>query len=515
MPRRASRKYGAGPDYKKICLIAPMQPESFWSMKGTAKALGAKTLQPNAALATLMALTPDDVNVEYVLFDENVGPIDRAVICDLVALTGSSLQAEKVHDLCAHFRSRGIPVALGGTYASIEPERCAGIADFHFIGEAEYTWPLFLRQWTRGRARAVYEQKEHISMQDSPAPDWSLIRVDDYVNIPIQTSRGCPNRCDFCDVIHYVGRKYRVKSVDQVMAEVRRAHEIGARTIFFSDDNFYGNRAYTNELMRRLVQWNVSQERPLSFSTQITVQIADDDGLLKLFADAKFSVLFIGVESVRRESLEEIHKTQNLARDIRERIMNISRYGLVPFVGLIVGFDHDDESVFGELFGFLHETATPVAGVSLLNAPRRTPLYARLKQAGRIIEYDGDWQLATNIVPLNMTREDLERRYWDLFRKIYEPAVFEQRLEAWLRGIDYFTGLYTNRKFDWKLARSGYRMFKYFVLQSPSELRAVFFHVLKKAWSINPRLVKRVFTTMAQYAHFYDFVKNRSGTRGC
>ena len=352
-------------------------------------------------------------------------------------------------------------------------------------------------------------------MEDSPAPDWSLIHVDDYVNIPIQTSRGCPNRCDFCDVIHYVGRKYRVKRVDQVMKEVRQAHEIGARTIFFSDDNFYGNKAYTYDLMRRLVQWNVLQERPLTFSTQITVQIADDDEMLKMFADAKFSVLFIGVESIRRESLEEIHKTQNLTRDIRERIMNISRYGLVPFVGLIVGFDHDDESVFGELFGFLQETATPVAGVSLLNAPRRTPLYARLKQAGRIIEYDGDWQLATNIVPLNMTREDLEQGYWDLFREIYEPAFFEQRLEAWLRGIEYFTGLYTKRKFDWKLARSGYRMFRYFVFQSPAELRTVFFHVLKKAWSINPRLVKRVFTTMAQYAHFYDFVKNRSGSRGC
>jgi radical SAM superfamily enzyme YgiQ (UPF0313 family) len=504
------KRYGPGPDYTKICLVAPRHPESFWSMKGTVDALCARTLMPNAALATLMALTPAGVSVEYTLCDENVAPIDWDVACDLVAVTGSSMHGEKVREICGRFRDRGVPVALGGTFATMEPDRARGLADHHFIGEAEHTWPLFLRQWASGAAAPLYEQKEYIALSGSPAPDWSLVDADHYVNFPVQTSRGCPNRCDFCDVIHYVGRKYRVKSVGQVMTEVRKAHERGARTVFFSDDNFYGDKKHTRELLTELVRWNSAQQRPLTFSTQITLQVGDDDEILRLLADAKFSVLFLGIESVRRQSLAEVHKEHNMNRDMGERIRRISLYGLVPFAGLIVGFDHDDTSVFGELLNFLEDTATPIAGVSLLNAPRRTQLYERLLREKRIIEYDGDWQLDTNIIPCSMTSDELFNGYWSLFKNIYEPEAFERRLVSWLEGISYFTGIYTNKQFDWKQARSGFRMFRHFLLRVQPEVRSLFFRMLKKTWTLNPRLIKRLFTTMAQYAHFYDFVNRQS-----
>ena len=284
-------------------------------------------------------------------------------------------------------------------------------------------------------------------MKDSPPPDWSLIRTGDYVNISIQTSRGCPNQCDFCDVIQYVGRRYRTKSIDQIMQELQNALDIGARTVFFSDDNFLGNKGFTQELLTSVIEWNVKQSRPLSFSTQITVQVADDDELLKMFADARFSVLFLGVETVRKESLDEVHKGQNVGKDIFERFRKISRFGIVPFIGLIVGFDNDDEGVFEELENFLMTTDSPIAGISLLNAPRHTTLYERLKKEKRLTEnnFSGEWQLHTNIIPKQMSLERLSFLYWRLFQKIYQPDLFEDRLLQWLKNVEYFSEIYVRQ----------------------------------------------------------------------
>ena len=178
-------------------------------MQGTAALLGARTLMPNAALPTLMALTPPGINVEYALCDENISDLDWNMPCDLVVITGTTLHKKRIHELCDGFRNNGVKVALGGAYASINHDQCSHLADYHFIGEAEYTWPVFLQQWTKECAWPVYHQKTYVDLKDSPAPDWSLIDVNDYININVQTSRGCPKHCEFCDVIQYVGKKPR------------------------------------------------------------------------------------------------------------------------------------------------------------------------------------------------------------------------------------------------------------------------------------------------------------------
>ncbi|WPD23493.1 MAG: radical SAM protein [Candidatus Electrothrix scaldis] len=509
MNRATYKQYGSEKFCKRIYLVAPKHPDNFWSMQGTADVLGAKTLMPNAALATLMALTPAGIDIRYTLADENISTIDFDYPCDLVAITGGTLHARRIHDLCDRFKQKGRQIALGGTYASIEHDRCDGLADYLFVGEAEYTWPLFLKQWTTGTARKVYTQEEYIDMKDSPPPDWSLISAGDYVNLSIQTSRGCPNQCDFCDVIQYVGRNYRTKSIEQILAELDNALDIGARTVFFSDDNFLGNKQFTRELLSRVIAWNVQQERPLSFSTQITVQVADDDELLKMFADAKFSVLFLGVETVRKESLAEVHKSRNVDRDIFERIRKISRYGIVPFIGLIVGFDNDDEGVFKDLEDFLNATDSPIAGVSLLNAPRHTPLYKRLRQENRLTDnsFSGEWQLQSNIIPKQMTPERLNELYWDFFQKLYKPDFFEDRFLRWLQNVDYFSTVYVNRKADAKQMVFGIRIFKYFLFNADRDVRMLFFRMLRKTWKINPKLMRRFFTVITQYTHFHSFVE--------
>ncbi len=516
MRHRRSRRYGHGPRYKTIYLVAPRHSENFWSMQGTADMLGAKTLMPNAALATLMALTPSGVNVEYQLADENVAPVDLNKKCDLVVITGATLHAGRIVQLCRDFKEAGRTVALGGTFASIEPDRCGELADFLFIGEAEYTWPRFLKEWSQGIPQAVYHQKEYIDMHDSPAPDWSLINARDYINISVQTSRGCPNQCDFCDVIHYVGRRYRTKTIDQVMTEVKNAHAIGARTVFFSDDNFLGKKAYTRDLLGELIQWNVQQSRPLSFSTQITVQVADDPELLKMFADARFSVLFLGVETTRETCLDEVHKSQNYEHDLAQRIKNISQYGIVPFIGLIVGFDHDDESIFRELDQFLNQTDSPIAGISLLNAPRHTALYRRLKKEGRLSneQFSGEWQLASNVIPKQMDKNRLRELYIQFFEAIYHPEAYESRFLGWLNRVDYFCSRYTNKRADWRQMKFGLRIFYRFLFAEDEPVKKMFWRMLKKTWAINPKLMKRFFTVVSQYSHFYNFVQTHlSGYR--
>jgi len=307
-----------------------------------------------------------------------------------------------------------------------------------------------------------------------------------------------------------VGRQYRTKSVEQILTEVERAHAVGARTIFFSDDNFLGNKRFTKRLLERLLEWNLSQARPLSFSTQITIQVADDDELLKLLADCRFTVLFIGVETVREECLREAGKEQNFARDIRQRLSRISRHGIVPFVGLIVGFDHDDAEVFGELEQLLDDTGSPIAGISLLNAPKNTPLYKRLEKEGRVSEPDfgGEWQLASNVIPKQMSAEELQRRYWKLFTDIYRPEAFERRMRDWFNQVEYFNVDYNNRKADIRNFGSALRIFGHLFVKEPKEVRSLFLRNLRATWKINPRLMRRLFILMIEYSHFYHFVND-------
>jgi radical SAM superfamily enzyme YgiQ (UPF0313 family) len=310
-------------------------------------------------------------------------------------------------------------------------------------------------------------------------------------------------------VIQYVGRRPRTKTVAQVMSEIRQAHAIGARTVFFSDDNFLADKSFTEKLLAAIIAWNTSQSRPLSFSTQITVEIADDEKLLRMCADARFSVLFLGVETIRKKSLEEVRKVHNLKYDIFERINRISRYGIMPFLGMIVGFDHDDESVFDELYDFFARTHSPIVGISLLNAPRHTPLYVRMEKDGRLLgdDFSGEWQLYTNIIPKLMSRDELLCKYCELFKKIYDPALFSERLQGWLHQVGYFCPLYTQKKFDLAQFMNGLRMIFFFLVLAKQAERRIFIKSMIGTWKINPKLMRRTFTFLSQYHHFFDFVR--------
>ena len=500
---------------RRIYLVNPKTPENFWAMQGALDIVGPhKTLMPNAALLTLVSLTPPGMDIEYVFCDENLGPARLDQDCDLVALTGYTLQAERVRILSDTFRARGIPVAIGGVFATLEPERARPLADHLFLGEAELTWPRFLREWLAGEAGPVYQQEEFIDIRDSPGPDLSYVKAADYLYFSVQTCRGCPHNCDFCDVVRLVGRRFRTKSIAQIMAEVKTAHRAGAETVFFSDDNFLVNRDFTVELLRELIAWNRGLDRPLSFSTQATVQIGSDDELLKLLADARFSVIFLGLETLRKECLDEVNKGQMARFDPREVIPRISGHGIMPFLGMIVGFDHDTPAVFGDIESFLEETGSPIASISVLNAPRHTELYRRLQAEGRLQEeFRGFWHLTTNIVPKGMSLPELYQGHKALFQRLYEPERFERRMIKWLANVRYMTDLYSTRKKTLYRLVLILRVGRHFLFRVPPAVRRMFWNVVKAAWRINPRLISRAVSVLVQYWHYYDFARREAWQR--
>jgi radical SAM superfamily enzyme YgiQ (UPF0313 family) len=308
-----------------------------------------------------------------------------------------------------------------------------------------------------------------------------------------------------------VGRRYRTKTISQIMTEIKNAYAAGAETIFFSEDNFFVNKSFTRKLLAEIIKWNTSLQVPLSFSAQATIMIGSDEEILKMLADARFSVIFLGVESLKKECLKEVNKAHILKYDPFRSVRRLSRYGILPFVGLIVGFDNDNADTFSDLEDFLNKTATPFASISILNAPEQTRLYERMKSRGRINEnFKGLWHFSTNIVPVSMSIEDLLTGHRTLFQKLYEPEIFEQRALDWLSNIGYFSTLYKQSRMSLSKSLKLFKILWFYLTHEPVQVISFLFRLLKKSWKINPRLLKKAVSILAQYCHYYDYSHNKS-----
>ena len=410
----------------KIYLIAPKNPESFWTFDRILPSLKKKCVFPNLSLPTVAGITPPQH--EVVLCDENVQAIDFDTDADIIGITGYVIHQQRIIDIAAQFRRRGKFVVAGGPLASLCPEELQDAVDVVFVDEAEYTWPQFLSDYEAGCWQKQYRQDEKPNMQDSPLPRFDLLQVSQYRTMTIQFARGCPFNCEFCDIIVMYGRRPRTKTVAQVMAEVQEIHRLGVRNIFVVDDNFIGNKHEAKELLRSLAEWQRAREYPIEFMTEVTLNIAQDDELLQLMRQANFTTIFIGIESPRVASLQETHKTQNLRQSILESVHRIQRAGMEVMAGMIVGFDHDDPSIFDEQFRFIQEARIPVSMTGMLNAVPKTPLYERLKTAGRLIaESVGDQFVFTNIIPHGMSRLQLYEGYKHLLERLYSYRNYRRR----------------------------------------------------------------------------------------
>jgi radical SAM superfamily enzyme YgiQ (UPF0313 family) len=411
----------------KICLIAPKNPESFWTFDRILPSLNKRCVFPNLSLPTVAGITPREHDV--VLMDENVEDIDLDVDADIIGLTGYVIHRRRIFELAAEFRRRGKFVVAGGPLASLCPEELRDKVDVVFIDEAEYTWPQFLKDYEAGCWKSEYRQDEKPSMHDSPLPRFDLLKIDQYRSMTIQFTRGCPFTCEFCDIIVMYGRRPRAKTIDQVMAEVHELHRLGTRNIFVVDDNFIGNKKEAKQLLNAMIVWQKERGYPIEFMTEVSLNVSQDEELLTLMRQANFTTIFIGIESPRAASLKETTKNQNLREDLLESVHRIQRAGLEVMAGMIVGFDNDDEAIFEEQFRFIQDARIPVSMTGMLNALPKTPLHKRLKEAGRLVaESVGDQFVLTNIVPKAMSSAELYAGYKALLERLYSHRNYRKRV---------------------------------------------------------------------------------------
>jgi radical SAM superfamily enzyme YgiQ (UPF0313 family) len=410
----------------KIYLIAPKNPESFWTFDRLLSTINKKCVFPNLSLPTVAGLTPREH--EVVLCDENVEPIDFEIDADIIGVTGYVVHQKRILEIIAAFKARNKFVVAGGPFASLCPEQLRGKVDVLFVDEAEATWPQFLREYASGAWSSEYRSLEPPSMHDSPLPRFDLLKADAYRSMTIQFARGCPFNCEFCDIIVMYGRRPRTKSVPQIMAEIEEVHRLGFPQIFIVDDNFIGNKKEAKSVLRAIIAWQKEHGYPLEFLTEVTLNVAQDEEILSLLHDAQVTTLFIGIESPRAASLKETKKTQNMREDILTSVHRVQRAGIEVMAGMIVGFDNDDEAIFDEQFRFIQDAHIPVSMTGLLNAVPKTPLYARLKEAGRLMaEHVGDQFVFTNIIPSGMSRLALYEGYRSLLKRLYDYASYRDR----------------------------------------------------------------------------------------
>jgi len=416
----------------RILLVNPAMRASFWTYSEVQDITGCPGYMPNIALPTLAALTPNDVEITIV--DETVQPIDYDQPWDLVGITGYITQKRRMFNIADEFRRRGQLVAIGGPYASLSPATVRPHADILFIGEAEKTWPEFLADFRTGNWKNEYRTSEPVDIQSSPLPDVSKLKPGTYAMGVIQTSRGCPFECEFCDVIVYLGRKQRHKTPEQVVQELEQLHQAGYRHVFLADDNFTVNRRKAADLMTAVAAWNRRQAEPISFSTQLSIDVArdQDNALLDLCAEAGLQQAFIGIETPNQDALREVKKRQNLRSNLVADVHKVQSRGIMVAAGMVCGFDADTTDSFRAQYEFAQQAGVPIVAVSLLNAPEGTPLEKRLFSEHRlkpILTVD-DGFFDTNIIPKRMTNQQLlDGTHW-LVNKLYAPEAFLERIRV-------------------------------------------------------------------------------------
>jgi len=376
---------------------------------------------------TLASVISADCDVE--ICDENVSTVDYDTDADIVGISGSYLtevHVNRVMELAAHFRKRGKIVCIGGSVANLTPEAMRPHCDVLFEGEGELTWPQFLKDFKQGEYKDHYVQVEPFDMSVAPLPRIDLIDAKAYGGGIVQTTRGCPFSCEFCDIIVVFGRKVRAKPIETVLRELELWAQAGQHTIFFCDDNFVGNRVYTKKLLRELIKFNANRKHPLWFSTQVSIDTAKDPELMGLMRDANFVQVFVGIESPRKASLAETLKFQNVhTDDLVDAVHKIQSYGIWVDCGMIVGFDNDDADIFDEQFNFLRRAGLVGAQIGLLFAVPKTPLYERMKLDGRLME--PDTHLSTHIRPSLMTYPEMIVGYLKLVQKAYSYEAYLER----------------------------------------------------------------------------------------
>ena len=385
------------------------------------------------SITTVAALVPADF--EVTLCDEQIALADLDHPATFVGLTGKGSQAGRMLELAQEFRRRGKTVILGGPYASLSPAAVRPYADVLVRGEIETIAPQLFADLRSGCWQAEYIG-DRPDLHLSPLPRWDMYPNHNAMAGCLQTSRGCPFECEFCDVIQYVGRRQRHKPVPQILAELDLLYQQGYHHVFIADDNFTAHHGRVKEILIAMRDWNNRQpDGRLTFSTQLSIDAAKHADILQLCTEAGITYVLIGLETPNEASLRETKKRQNVGLDLVEHIQRFLDYGIAVMGGLIVGFDADGLDIFERQDQLAMAVPVPIFMLGALIAPETTPLYARLQRDHRLLSEqkpgaNAPWE--TNIVPQQMTRDQLLTGLRWLGNRLYHPAAFGQRVAQFL-----------------------------------------------------------------------------------
>jgi radical SAM superfamily enzyme YgiQ (UPF0313 family) len=486
--------------------------QSFWNYRATCEVAGAKYPAAPLGLITVAALLPP--GWETRLNDLNAQDLDEKDVrwADLVFIGGMISQQPDHLRLIDYFRGLGKTVVVGGPDVTSSPH-LYDKADHLVLGEAEVTLPEFLYDYIRGEARHSYDSNGRKAvMTGSPVPRFDLLKFKNYLHVGIQWNRGCPFLCEFCDIIELFGRIPRGKNVGQILSELQRLYDLGYRGhVDIVDDNFIGNKKAVKELLPHLIQWLKDHHWPFEFSTEASINLADDEALLGMMQEAGFTWLFVGIETPDEETLKANHKLQNTHRSIAESIRKIQRHGMIVNAGYIVGFDNEGSGVAQAILDNIEDTAVPVNMVGLLFALPNTQLTKRLKREKRLdpeYEIPPDNTACQCVSGLNFTtarpRGEILRDYYRVVKETLAPEKYFGRVLRLALMMDC-----SRKRLSIPLKHRLRDLKSFFRLcVGMGTRKATRFHywkVLVNCLVRNPGAVRDAVSLMALYLHFGEF----------
>jgi hypothetical protein len=499
-----------------VLLINPrFSIHSFWNYNETCAVVGARYVAAPLGLITVAALLPAEWNLRLV--DRNTAELgeDDLRWADLVMVGGMLPQQRDAKRVIALAHACGKPVVMGGPDVTASPA-VYDEADFRVLGEAEEVMGEFIEAWRGGAVRGLFTAHRFPDITASPVPRFDLLELEHYMHVGVQFSRGCPFNCEFCNVIELNGRVCRSKTSEQMLRELDTLHALGYRGhVDFVDDNLIGNRRTLKPFLVQLGRWLEQRGHPFEFTSEASLNLADDDELLAAMQRAGFFAIFVGIESSDTETLLSTKKLQNARRDITASIDKINRAGIFVNAGFIIGFDAEAGSVAPGMIDCIEQAALPVCMVGLLYALPGTQLFRRLLAEGRLyadsdrVAADSDTDQCTsglNYVTRRPRREILAD-YQAVLRHIYDPRAFFGRVQRTARVLDLSRHkLRRPLRYALRDLRSFARISRQMGLRERS-VRVHYWRAILDCLARNPRAVRMVVSFAGLYLHIRPFAR--------
>ncbi|MBI5166480.1 MAG: B12-binding domain-containing radical SAM protein [candidate division NC10 bacterium] len=377
-------------------------------------------------LPYLAGLTPKDIQVR--LLDDRLEEVDYKEDCDLVAITYMSHNSLRAYQIADGFQERGKTVIMGGFHASFLPLEAIQHCNAVVIGEAEDNWKAALQDFKGGRLQPFYRAEKFHDLKGLPTPRYELLNLKRYrlTMLPVQTTRGCPMGCEFCEVTNLYGRTYRFRPIEEVVAEIREGLDKvkEAPGVYFVDDNIAVSRSHAWSLFEALLPLKIQ------WTCLCNIDLADDKELLDLAIASGCRHVNIGIESIDQESLDTVKKRFNKVNKYKGQLEVLHKRGLFFSLNIIFGLDNDNKQTFTDTLRFLIENKVPLAFIFILTPRPGTKIREKMEVEGRILHSDWSRYSSSECVfkPKSLTPEELDAGMWETYERFYSLRSIMKRL---------------------------------------------------------------------------------------